>query len=624
MKTENKKLTLREEIGLITRAVGIWNKIMPKFWLYQVMSIIVSTFTPYFTLYMSSLMINELAGECELRRLIILAAITVGGTFLISVMVRFLDSRKGLRDFMMWNMHEGYMVDAQNNMQYEHLENHDVVLMRSRIFAVLNATGSGLPKVLWSVPSLLSSILNIVFSVAITASMFVTVADGNFRGVLAFINSPYSVLFIVALIAVNAAINIKLANDSTVKTNEIVSEYLAEGNMRYDVLNKLWGADMVAFDLFRIVKKELEEILLRPKWLEFQRKLGMKYGFITVIVNAVLNISIFLFTAAKAFIGTFGIGNFVLYQGTVSRFVGAVTSFAAAFGNLRQNNQYLMDLYEYLDLPNDMYKGSLAVEKRDDIDYEIEFRDVSFKYPRTDTWVLRHVNIKFKIGDKLAIVGENGSGKTTFIKLLCRLYDPTEGKILLNGIDVTRYRYDEYMALFSVVFQDYTIFGFSIAENVAASNVYDKERVCQALIRAELSEKLEELNGNVDVCIGRDYDNEGVDLSGGEKQKIALARALYKDAPFVVLDEPTAALDPIAEAAVYENFNKIVEDKTSVFISHRLSSCRFCNTIAVFDKGELVQTGSHDELVSEDSGKYSQLWKAQAKYYESKNETVSL
>ncbi len=298
-----------------------------------------------------------------------------------------------------------------------------------------------------------------------------------------------------------------------------------------------------------------------------------------------------------------------------------------------------MEFYRYLDLPNAMYHGTLAVEKREDIDYEIEFKDVGFCYPRTQNWVLRHVNIKLNIGDKLAIVGENGSGKTTFIKLLCRLYDPTEGKILLNGIDITRYRYDEYLALFSVVFQDYSLFGFPLGENVAAGLSYDAVQARECLIRVGLGAKLAELEagninhtdaeksemdtntekGNIDaltMAVERNYDAEGIDFSGGELQKIALARALYKNAPFVVLDEPTAALDPLAEAEVYEMFNRVVEYKTSIFISHRLSSCRFCDKIAVFDHGQIVQHGSHKELVEDKDGKYYSLWRAQAQYYE--------
>ena len=378
------------------------------------------------------------------------------------------------------------------------------------------------------------------------------------------------------------------------------------------------GTDMHIFKLNSIFLSEFKKHMLRPRWLQVLESAMTTEEVGRHLLNFVMKIVVFIFTAAKAWIGVIGIGNFILYQGTVQKFVDAVFELGSNIGELLDNNQYLEETFAYLEMPNNMYKGTLAVEKRDDIDYEIEFRDVSFKYPRSEEWVLRHVNMKFKIGDKLAIVGENGSGKTTFIKLLCRLYDPTEGKILLNGIDITRYRYDEYMGLFSVAFQDYSLFAFSIAQNVAASENVDEDRVVSCLNRVGLGEKVAGLPNGIHTYIGRDYENDGVDFSGGEQQKIALARALYKDAPFMILDEPTAALDPIAEAEVYERFNDIASDKTSVFISHRLSSCKFCDEIAVFHKGHLVQLGSHDKLVAEKNGKYHELWNAQAQYYTEK------
>ncbi len=620
--SNNNKRTLREDWRMIKRAVGILNEIMPHFWFWQVVCTLLETFTPYFGVYMSALMVNELAGNCDIEKLLSYAAITVIGIFVISIITRLIQRKRTLKDYMLWQQHEAYIIHAQNHLQYEHLENPDVVLRRSKIFGAFNATGGGLPVVKWSVQGILSSILNIVFSVSLTISMFAMAAEGEFTGIWAFVNSPLSSVIIILLIAVNTVLSVKISANATVKMNEAVSD-LAHDNTRYGAYMRLWGSDMTVFNLHRIVLEEFRRHMLRPEWVAKKEKIQNQHSICSNILSAVMNILLFIFVAAKAFIGVFGIGNFILYQNTISRFVDAVSSLASEIGRLRHNNVYLEELYAYLDLPNDMYKGTLAVEKRDDNDYEIEFRDVSFKYPRTENWVLRHVNMKFKIGDKLAIVGENGSGKTTFIKLLCRLYDPTEGKILLNGIDITRYRYDEYMALFSVVFQDFTLFAFPLGEVVAADYTYDSTKVRDCLIRAGMGDKLADLDNDPQAtekdalkrAIGRDYDREGIDFSGGEMQKIALARALYKDAPFVILDEPTAALDPIAEAAVYENFNELVKDKTAVFISHRLSSCRFCDHIAVFDHGQMIQHGSHDELLTDESNKYYELWHAQAQYY---------
>ena len=258
---------------------------------------------------------------------------------------------------------------------------------------------------------------------------------------------------------------------------------------------------------------------------------------------------------------------------------------------------------------------SLTTEKRSDRNYEVEFRDVSFRYPGSEEYAIRHLSVKFKIGSRLAVVGRNGSGKTTFIKLLCRLYDPTEGEILLNGVDIRKYDYGDYLALFSVVFQDFRLFSFPLAQNVAVAEQYDADRVVACLREAGFGSRLDGLPDGILTPLYKDFDEKGVEISGGEAQKIALARALYKDAPFVILDEPTAALDPVAEAEIYAKFNDIVGDRTAIYISHRLSSCRFCDTIAVFDGGRIVQQGRHDQLVADPSGLYYCLWNAQAQYY---------
>lgn len=225
------------------------------------------------------------------------------------------------------------------------------------------------------------------------------------------------------------------------------------------------------------------------------------------------------------------------------------------------------------------------------IEYEFEFRDVSFSYPNSEEPVLNHINMKLKIGKKMAFVGPNGAGKTTFIKLLCRLYDPSEGKILLNGVDIRYYDYEEYIRLFSVVFQDFKLFSFSIAENLAVSKEYEECKVRECLEKAGFSERLGTLEKDIHTELYK-LEEDGVEISGGEAQKIAIARALYKDAPLVILDEPTSALDPVSEYEIYQSFDKLVEEKTAIYISHRMSSCRFCNQIVVFDKGKIVERES--------------------------------
>lgn len=348
-------------------------------------------------------------------------------------------------------------------------------------------------------------------------------------------------------------------------------------------------------------------------------KLAWGRGGVLMIVSALFSVlftvAAYLFVCLKALAGAFGAGSVVQYVSALTALSGHLSQLVVYGGDVRSNAPFLQDLFAFLDTPNEMYQGSLTTEKRSDRKYEIEFRDVSFRYPGTENWALRHLSVKFEIGKKLAVVGPNGSGKTTFIKLLCRLYDPTEGEILLNGIDIRKYNYREYMDVFSVVFQDFQLLAFSLGQNVAAAPEYDRARAEKALRQAGFGDRLKALPLGTETSLFRDFDENGVEVSGGEGQKIAIARALYKDAPFLILDEPTAALDPIAEAEIYEKLNDMVGDKTAIYISHRLSSCKFCDEIVVFDAGKIIQQGAHETLLADESGEYAQLWNAQAQYY---------
>jgi ATP-binding cassette subfamily B protein len=341
-------------------------------------------------------------------------------------------------------------------------------------------------------------------------------------------------------------------------------------------------------------------------------------GFVRGLAEGVTMLptaAIYLFVCLKSYGGAFGVGLVTQYIGACTYLFTGINDFMECISRMHGNSEFLDLIFELIDLPNNMYQGSLTTEKRMDNKYEVEFKNVSFKYPGTENYALKNVNVKFTVGEKLAVVGMNGSGKTTFIKLLCRLYDPDEGEILLNGINIRKYRYDEYINIFSVVFQDFKLLGYPLGENVAGRSSYDKEKALRCLKEAGFNNLDDKMKNGLDTYLYKDIDKEGIEISGGEAQKIALARALYKDAPFIILDEPTAALDPIAEAEIYEKFNDIVGGRTAVYISHRLSSCKFCDEIMVFHEGNIVQKGSHAQLLSDKNGKYYELWNAQAQYY---------
>lgn len=313
--------------------------------------------------------------------------------------------------------------------------------------------------------------------------------------------------------------------------------------------------------------------------------------------------------------GAISIGSFTMYTSAVTTFASSFRRVMESVIEIRAYDMYYDDLDEYLAVPKKLRQGkeSLKTTGKD----QIEFKNVSFRYPGTDQYALENINICIHSGEKLSIVGENGAGKTTFIKLLTRLYDPTEGEILFNGVNIKKIEYEQYMSLFSTVYQDYKLFSFSLKDNIALNLPVDDKRIQTVLERVGLSEKLRTLPKGMDTMLYKNFAEDGFEPSGGEGQKIALARALYRDAPFVILDEPTAAWDPRAEYEMYRNFNEMVAGKTAVYISHRMSSTKFCDKVAVFTKGKLVEYGTHNDLIKKD-GLYKELFNMQAQYYKEK------
>lgn len=318
-----------------------------------------------------------------------------------------------------------------------------------------------------------------------------------------------------------------------------------------------------------------------------------------------------LFVGIKALYGLIPISEVFFYIGIINMFSAQMYQAADAVTTIISADKYRELLFKFYDLKNIKESGSLIPNKENG--FFFEFKNVSFKYPNSEKYVLKNINLKLNFKKKLALVGQNGSGKSTLIKLLVRLYDPSEGEILLNGINIKEYSYNEYIKIFSVVFQDFKLLSFTTGQNISVSDVYNKEIAKDALIKTGM-EKFYHKHG-LQTYLYQNFETDGIEISGGEAQKIAMARAIYHKGEIFILDEPTAALDPISEAEIYKHFDGITLNNTAVYISHRLSSCKFCDNIAVMENGSIIQYGSHNELVSETNGKYYELWNAQAKYY---------
>lgn len=309
------------------------------------------------------------------------------------------------------------------------------------------------------------------------------------------------------------------------------------------------------------------------------------------------------------------IGNFTLYFASSMAFSEAVNQLLIAVAGLKERSAHTDDFRSYMDIPiGDETAETIPIPEAEE--YEFTFENVSFRYKGQEKYALKNINITLSPGEKLAVVGLNGAGKTTFIKLLLRLYDVTEGRILLNGTDIRSFNRAEYFRMFAPAFQDVTVFAFPMSENVSMSEPFntDKGRAEEMLRSAGLGEKIDSLEKGVDTELLKVLYDDGVDLSGGEKQKLALARALYKESKIIVLDEPTAALDALAEYRLYQSFDGMIGKKTAVYISHRLSSTRFCDRVAMFAKGEMVETGTHEDLMALD-GEYAEMFRVQAQYY---------
>ena len=611
MEVNKKKIGWAQALRLSIKGYKIIHKLDAWFMPIEAIDNIILAIAPLVNLYMSALILNQLAAGIEsLSQVLNYVIMAIAFNFAFAG-TRSLTQKK--LTTIRATLQRSYYIFLSNHymeLDFEQVEKTEVSMALADIKANTNATGAGIMQLTWQFGSFIQCVFGIAAALVILSGMFVMEASvmNNFitshwaTAALAilFVALPlfslYRQKYIQKAIAVISAEGPRSNNMFA-----YYSPYIQAGAAAKDI--RIFAQQSTIID---IVKRRSNIRI----WHKFYHTLGREGG-IAVFANDILAGAAYLLIGLRALWGVYAIGSVVAYVGAARNLSGSISGLVSNIMRIKTNAEFLPKVFEYFDLPKAKRSGTLPLKT---CEHEIEFHNVSFKYPGAEKYALCDLSFKFHMGQKLAIVGQNGSGKTTMIKLLCRLYEPTEGYITLDGVDIREYLYEDYLSLFSVVFQDFKLFGFTLGQNLACDERYDSAIGEKSLANAGF-EAPPSVTQGLDTPLLKDLHKDGVNLSGGESQKVAIARALYKDAPFVLLDEPTAALDPEAEFDVYFRLNNISGAKSVVYISHRLASCRFCNDIIVFHEGRLVQNGAHEALLADKNGKYCELWNAQAKYY---------
>lgn len=604
----------KREIRIYAEVLHMLFKNKKKVFFSMVLNGILIGVIPYVSVILMGRLIDAVYAGAELEILIRYALM---GTGILAILTLL----RGVSN-VVYNRNMEYMFEEQNRtlnlksmqMDYEFLEDIEVHKKRQNInsnYKRFGIMGFMLNRVWWFIQEGVA----IITAFIIVIPMFFIKSDAAYG----IIGSAWMSIAFVVMIGILTYANFRVMGYYNEKIREVRMQRGKWDNRKKYYMGVLSKAesqkDCIIYGQQDIFQKEMDVVVEENlKIMKGEVGLQSRSAIVNQILAVLITTLVYVFSGLRGFVGMITIGSVVTYATSIAKVSKAIYGFVEEIGWFKMEVPYAGDLLDFMKLQKRKHDGTIPVEKRRDNKFKVEFEHVSFQYPGTEEFVIRDLNLSFVVGEKMAIVGKNGSGKSTFIKLLCRLYDVTEGCIKVNGIDIRKYDYQEYCDLFGAVFQDFAIFDFPVGENLACSTFVDEVRAVDALKRAGLGDRLEQLPEGLDTYVGKGFDERGINFSGGEKQKLAIARAIYKDAPFVIMDEPTAALDPKAEAEVFEGFDKMVGQKTAIYISHRLASCRFCEKIIVFDKGQVVQQGSHEELEKQE-GLYRQLWHAQAQYY---------
>jgi len=482
------------------------------------------------------------------------------------------------------------------HIDYFHIEDPEFNDELSYAKNCLSEYSNGIYSITWTIKSFIENILTILSVISII------ILGGEFLVIL------------VTLIGV-------ILNTIFYGKYQKIDEEFNSGSVRYSRKQWYYGKSIMAFRSQKNLRMYEAEELIKSKSDDANKEIfkieedanskrnkvslfeySFNYLFTTFITIIIL--------AFAVYYKNLELTVFTLLYGAVQTLDNGIANLIYSSKKYYQDCIYQENFINLMEIETIFRDGKKSIEKIE----TIEFKNVSFKYPRCDEYVLKNLSFKIDSRQKVSLVGLNGSGKTTIIKLICRFFDVNEGEILINGENIKLYKYEDYMKCLAIVFQDFKIISFSVKNNIAILDE-NKEKLYDVLERSEALERIKELPDKENTYINKWFDKKGVEFSGGELQKFALARALYKDADFVVLDEPTSALDPVSESKIYYHFKDVVGEKLTLFISHRLSSCIFSDKILVLDGYNIVEIGTHEELMKNKEGLYRKMFMAQAEYY---------
>ena len=562
---------------------------------------------PFSTVYLSKLVVQLVTEGAQVPRMLASVGLLVLGMVLLNVFSNYAALVSKGRAELFETKFYYKVFDKVMDTDYENVESFEGQAKRERAFSQ-NYSGVGVG--LSNIPESLVVIASCVFG-------FV------FYGVILAALNPFITLLLIAITAVNyfALTHVRKYEAAYLERRSVYERRL--GYIQYHGLDAQNGKDIRLYRMlpwFRQLFKEALAARDREVWLFVARQiLANVLNHCLVFIRDGLAYAYLIYLVLS---GQMQVDDFILYFGLISGFSTWIVSLIDNFNWLARSGLIASNIHEYLEMPDYLNRGPGAdLPQGQDLPCALEFKDVCFRYPGTEQPVFEHLQLTVKPGEKLAIVGVNGAGKTTLVKLLCGLYRPTHGEVLVNGKKTEEYNRDEYYTLFSTAFQDVHLLPMSIAKNVAMCP--EEQIVWDCLRKAGLAERVRGWKDGLDTNLVKGVQDDAADLSGGEQQKLIFARALYRDAPVLVLDEPTAALDPIAENQLYLQYSELAQDKTSIFISHRLSSTRFCDRIVFIENGKITEMGTHDELMAHGGG-YAKMFEIQSYYYKKKGQRAPL